>query len=162
MIFVILGGVVEFDFSRPLKIIDELVSEGTLNGNDIVAQRGYSHYIPQYYKSFDFVDATTFDRYIDSADLIICHGGVASLISSMKKKKKIIAFPRLGKYHEHLDDHQTEFASKLAEQGYLLYATDKVSLKQCIEQSKVFAPKQFISGNALMEHIVVNFIENNS
>lgn len=157
--FVILGGVVEFDFSRPLKIIDELVDEGILDGANVLAQRGHSRYVPKNYKSFDFVDGVQFDKYIDDADLVVSHGGVASLIASMKKGKKIIVFPRLGKYHEHLDDHQMEFASKLAEQGYLMYATDKKSLENCIKQAQSFVPKRFVGGNALMERTVVNFIE---
>lgn len=45
---------------------------------------------------------------IDEADLIITHGGVGSVISSVKMWKKEIASPRLAKYGEHTNDHQLQ------------------------------------------------------
>lgn len=161
LIFMILGGVVEFDFSRILKIVDELVAEGVIESGSVIAQRGYSKYIPQNYQSFDFVDGGTFDKYIQDADIIITHGGVASLISAMKMHKKVIAFPRLKKYKEHLDDHQTEITSVLSRDGYIMYATDKEILKECILKAESFKPKEFISDNSLMENLIVDFIDNN-
>lgn len=161
MIFVILGGVVDFDFSRILKTIDELVEEQVTDGKDIIAQRGHSKYIPLNYDSFDFVDGNTFDEYIKNADLIITHGGVASLISAMKMEKRVIAFPRLGKYKEHLDDHQTEITSVLSKEGYILYATDKDQLKNCIIQAEQFTPKKFVSDNSLMSKLITDFIDSN-
>lgn len=161
MIFVILGGVVEFDFSRILEIIDQLVEEQIIDGKDLIAQRGYSKYIPQNYDSFDFVDGETFDEYIKNADLIITHGGVASLISAMKMGKKVIAFPRLQKYNEHLDNHQTEITSVLSKEGYILYAIDKDQLKKCIIEADQFMPKKFVSDNSLMSKLITDFIDGN-
>ena len=43
LIFVILGGVVEFDFSRLLRTVDELVVEKVID-DSVIAQRGYSTY----------------------------------------------------------------------------------------------------------------------
>ncbi|WP_140492646.1 glycosyltransferase [Bifidobacterium sp. UTBIF-78] len=159
-VFMIVGGVVEFDFSRPLRILDELVAEGVLDGGELVAQRGHAKYVPTRYHSFDFVDGVTFERTIDEADLIISHGGVSSLISALRKGKKVIAFPRLARYREHLDDHQTEITSMFADQGYMLYATDKESLKQAIERADTFEPKRFVGCNTMMTRIVTDFIEN--
>lgn len=155
----IVGGVVEFDFSRPLRILDELVAEGALDGDGLVAQRGHAAYVPTRYCSFDFVDGETFEKTIDEADLIISHGGVSSLISALRKGKKVIAFPRLARYREHLDDHQTEITSMFAERGYLLYATDKASLRRAIEASEAFTPKRFVGDNTTMTRIVTDFIE---
>ena len=158
LIFVILGGVVEFDFSRLLRTVDELVVEKVID-DSVIAQRGYSTYIPKNYESFDFVDGNLFNNYIKEADLIITHGGVASLISALKLKKKIIAFPRLEKYKEHLDNHQIEITSILSDKGYIMYATDKKMLKKCILNYRKFEPIEFKTNNFLMEKLIVNFIE---
>lgn len=158
-IFMIVGGVVEFDFSRPLRILDELVAESALDGDRIVAQRGHAAYVPKRYRSFDFVDGGTFEQAIAYADLIISHGGVSSLISALRHGKKVIAFPRLARYGEHLDDHQCEITSVFADRGYLLYATDKASLKAAIAKAAEFTPKPFVGGNAAMTRIVTDFID---
>lgn len=159
LIFVTLGGVVEFDFSRPLRLIDELVSDGVLRGNDVVAQRGHSSYIPKNYSSFDFVDGDAFESYIDRASLVICHGGVSSLVSSMRKGKKVIGFPRLSRFNEHLDDHQVEIVTKLADCGQIMLATDKQSLSDCLLRADTFVPVQFKSDNSLMVNVLIDFIE---
>ena len=65
MIFVIVGGVVEFDFSRILKILDEIVEENIINSSEIVAQIGHSKYVPINYRNFIFVDGDEFQKYID-------------------------------------------------------------------------------------------------
>lgn len=161
LIFVILGGVVEFDFSRLLKIMDELVEENVVDGKCVIAQRGHSKYIPHNYDSFPFVDGEKFNYYIEHADLIISHGGIASLISALEKNKKIIVFPRLAKYGEHLDDHQTEVGSIMSEQGYNMYAVNKEQLKSCILKAPSFSPKEFKGNNTLMETLVVDYIDNN-
>lgn len=160
MIFMIVGGVVEFDFSRPLRILDELVAEGVLDGEQLIAQRGHARYVPEWYRSFDFVDGETFEKTIDEADLIISHGGVSSLISSLRRGKRVIAFPRLARYGEHLDDHQTEITSVFAERGYLLYATDKESLAKAIKAADTFVPERFTGDNTMMTRIVTDFLEN--
>lgn len=159
MIFVIVGGVVEFDFSRILKILDEIVGENIINSNEIVAQIGHSKYVPTNYKNFRFVDGDEFQKYIDGSDLIITHGGVGTLISAMKKHKKIISFPRLAKYNEHLDDHQLEFTTILKNDGYIKMATDKMELIKVLNEIKNFEPKEFVSDNLYMSRIIVDFIE---
>lgn len=159
MIFVIVGGVVEFDFSRILKTLDEIVGENIIDSNDIVAQIGHSKYVPTNYRNFRFVDGDEFQKYIDDSDLIITHGGVGTLISAMKKHKKIISFPRLAKYNEHLDDHQLEFTTILKNDGYIKMATDKMELIKVLDEVKNFEPKEFVSDNSYMSEIIVDFIE---
>lgn len=159
MIFVIVGGVVEFDFSRILKTLDEIVGENIIDSNDIVAQIGHSKYVPTNYRNFRFVDGDEFQKYIDDSDLIITHGGVGTLISAMKKHKKIISFPRLAKYNEHLDDHQLEFTTILKNDGYIKMATDKMELIKVLNEVKNFEPKEFVSDNSYMSEIIVDFIE---
>lgn len=159
MIFVIVGGVVEFDFSRILKILDEIVEENIINSSEIVAQIGHSKYVPMNYRNFRFVDGDEFQKYIDDSKLIITHGGVGTLISAMKKNKKIISFPRLAKYNEHLDDHQLELTTILKNDGYIKMATDKKELIKVLNEIKNFEPKEFISDNSYMSKIIIDFIE---
>lgn len=158
MIFVILGGVVEYDFSRILKILDELVFELDLKKTDVIAQIGHSKYEPTNYDWFRFVDGDEFNNYIESADVIITHGGVGSILKSMNCHKKIIVFPRLYKFKEHLDNHQTEISRKLFDEGYVLYAENKEELRKSLNNIKAFVPKIWTGDNRLMKEIVYNYL----
>lgn len=157
--FIIVGGVVEFDFSRLLKLTDQLCEEGILNSNTTKAQIGHCSYVPQNYESYRFVNGEHFHNDIKKADLIITHGGVGTLVYALKAKKKVIVFPRLGKYKEHLDDHQIDICSIYQKKGYCLMATTKDELKDCIQNIENFNPKQFICDNSKMSKILTDYID---
>ncbi|MCZ0717180.1 PssE/Cps14G family polysaccharide biosynthesis glycosyltransferase [Aerococcus kribbianus] len=117
MIFVSLGSR-EYQFDRLLKKLDELVEDDVIS-EPIFAQIGQSTYTPQNYDYERFIDSDKFSNKQDQADLIISHGGTGALIGAIKKGKQVIAVPRLAKYGEHIDDHQTQVSSVLDEMGYL-------------------------------------------
>ena len=52
----------------------------------------------------------------------------------MKLGKQVIADPRLAKYTEHIDDHQTQVCGALAGEGYLRQVLDMKNLGDVIEQ----------------------------
>ena len=45
-----------------------------------------------------------------SADVIIAHAGVGTLLQALHKKKIPILYPRRARWGEHVDDHQIMFA----------------------------------------------------
>ena len=130
--FIVVGGVVEFDFSRLLEIADELCEEGVLNPQNTKAQIGYCQYVPKQYDSYRFVDGEQFHNDIRSADAIITHGGIGTLVYALKEGKKVIVFPRLKQYKEHLDDHQMDICRAFKDAGYVQMATSKEELTECI------------------------------
>ena len=81
-------------------------------------QAGLTKYKSNKIKIFDFINSDEFDNYMKSADLIITHGGVGSILSGLKRNKKIIVVPRLKKYKEHTNDHQIQICNKFSELGY--------------------------------------------
>ena len=68
-------------------------------------------------KILDEVPQDEFAKLVDKADVIITHGGVGSIITAITKGKKVIAVPRLGKYNEHVNDHQVEIIESFNEKG---------------------------------------------
>lgn len=117
MIFVCVGSR-DYQFNRLLKTIDNLVKKGCIKDR-VVAQIGQSEYEPTGYEWHRFLDRDEFKRLQLGADLIISHAGTGALIGALKLGKQVIAVPRLAKYGEHIDDHQTQISSVLAEEGYL-------------------------------------------
>ncbi len=131
MIFVCVGSR-DYQFNRLLKKIDELVESGAIQ-NKVFAQIGQSEYEPQHYEWQRFIDRDNFKKYQTEADLIISHAGTGALIGALKLEKQVIAVPRLMKYGEHIDDHQTQISGVLAEEGYLREVLDIEKLGETIK-----------------------------
>ena len=139
MIFITLGSQ-KFQFNRLLKAVDEIAVD-----DEIFAQIGYSDYKPQHYEYKEFLDRDEFERMMSKADIVITHGGTGAIIEAVKKGKKVIAVPRLKKYGEHVDNHQTEIVNVFSEEGYILKLDEDVSIDSLIKVSKTFEPKTFVS-----------------
>ncbi len=158
MIFIALG-TQKFQFNRLLSIVDDLIEKKVIN-EPVLAQVGYSNYKPKYFETIDFLSQHDFHQQIIACDLLITHGGVGSIINGLKFNKKVIVFPRLSKYKEHVDDHQQEIAKKYYELGYVLYATDENSLSKAILESKTFSSTYRIQSNVSIEHLIMEYLEN--
>lgn len=153
-------GASEYKFDRLLKAIDDLCAKGTLDGNEVVAQIGYTDYVPQNYTFFNLIGRDEFQKYMESADLIITHAGTGSVIPPLKLGKKIIVFPRLEKYNEHLDNHQLELRDVFTKAGYTLSAENEEELENAIKTISTFSPKKFESNNVKINNMICKFIDN--
>jgi len=121
----------KFQFDRLLKELDVLVERGKIK-DTIFAQIAESEYIPKNYKYKRYLSSEEFSKYQEEAVLIISHAGTGALISALKKGKQVIAVPRLAKYGEHSDDHQTQISGVLAEEGYLRQVIEMENLEKVI------------------------------
>ena len=157
MIFVILG-TQDKDFSRLLKEMDRLIDEKNIT-QEVVVQAGTTKYQSKNMKIFDLLPMTEFNRFIGKADLIITHGGVGSIMNSLKKGKKVIAVPRLKKYGEHTNDHQLQIVKEFAKQGYVIPCWNVKDLKKCIKESKTFQTKRYKSSNKKMLELIEEVIQ---
>ena len=110
---------------------------------------------------FDLLDKDEFDEYIKKCDLLITHGGVGSILTGLKNNKKVIAAPRLAKYNEHMNDHQTQIVTNFSKMGYILAYNEGDNLAKIIGEIKTFKPKKYISNTDNMIKIIKNFIDNN-
>jgi len=97
-------------FDRLIKRIDEIAPKIK---EKIVVQIGYGKYKPRNIEYFDF--APSLDKYYKSARLIIVQAATSLIEISMKYKKPVITVPRQARYHEHINDHQVEFAQFFSE-----------------------------------------------
>jgi UDP-N-acetylglucosamine transferase subunit ALG13 len=113
--------------------------------DEIIVQAGFTKYESKKMQVFDFIDYDRMNEYIDKADLIITHAGTGSIVSALKKNKKVIACARLSKYLEHVDDHQEEILDVFYEEGFILKIDDKLNMNDVYEESKKFKPKKFVS-----------------
>lgn len=134
MIFITLGSQ-KFQFNRLLKAVDELKKSGTIQ-DEIFAQTGYSDYQPACFEYKDFLNRDEFALMEEKADVVITHGGTGAIIGAVKKRKKVIAVPRLAKYGEHVDDHQLQIIQEFEDMRIIAACFNLEELGFVIEEVK--------------------------
>ncbi len=79
---------------------------------------------------------------LDQADVLICHGGPASVSDAWRRGKVPIVVPRTQRLGEHVDDHQVDFCRKFAELGRVRLAEDPAGfarrpriLRRCVPRA---------------------------
>lgn len=156
MIFVILG-TQKFQLNRLLKKLDQYVAQGSLQ-EEIIAQIGYSDYLPKRYQYVEFLDKNEFDGMIQKADLVIVHSGVGSIISALSANKPVLVFPRLAKYKEHIDDHQLDIANAFSRKNYCLCCNEEDDLLQKIEECRHIHFEQYVSQREKIVGIISDYL----
>lgn len=145
MIFVILG-TQDKKFPRLLEAIQKKIDEGKISDKEeIIVQAGSTKYESKNMKIIDYIAVKEFEEYIEKADIIICHAGVGTILTALKKNKKIIAAARLKEYGEHVNDHQLQILENFKNEGYILALEDFDKIDVLIEQAKNFTPAKFKS-----------------
>lgn len=157
-ILVTIGSMKEKKFTRLFNIIDELCEEKIIDGKNVIAQVGFDNYNSNNFNTFDMIDDYEFKKMIDDSDVIITHAGTGTVISCIKKGKKVIIFPRLVEYNEHYDNHQLELCELFKRKNYALIAKNREELIKCINSINEFNPKKFISNNKNINKLIIDFI----
>lgn len=141
MILVLLG-TQNNSFHRLLEKLDEIIEKEMIEER-VLVQAGYTKYESKNMKIFDLIPQEELERYQDKADLIITHGGVGSIISSIKRNKKVIAVPRLHEYQEHVNDHQKQIVESFSKKGYIIGIKGVEELEQAILKVQEFVPVKY-------------------
>jgi UDP-N-acetylglucosamine transferase subunit ALG13 len=127
-------------FSRLLNIIEKSNID-----DEIIVQAGYTKFNSKKMKIFTFIDYEQMEKLVNEADVIITHGGTGSIVGPLKKNKKIIACPRLKKYGEHVDDHQTQIVDVFSEVGYIMKLDEDDNIDEKVSEIKKKKMTKFVS-----------------
>lgn len=157
MILVLLG-TQNNSFHRLLEKIDELINKKVID-EKVLVQAGYTKYESKNMRIFDLIPQEELERYQEQADLIITHGGVGSIISSIKKGKKVIAVPRLHKYQEHVNDHQKQIVESFDKKGYIIGIKKVEELEKAIIKMQEFIPIKYEENKEKNNSKILNIIE---
>lgn len=105
MIFVTTGTQLPFD--RLIEVIDKL-AEAFSDESFIVQISNYDtvQVKSQNIKLVGFLEPEEFNQYFDSADLIIGHAGMGTILKALEDGKALVVFPRKASLVEHRNDHQ--------------------------------------------------------
>ena len=160
MIFVMLG-TQNNSFQRLLEEIDNLIDKKIIK-EEVIVQAGYTKYQPKNknMEILDFISREELDKLEEEASFIVTHGGVGSIVTSLEKRKKVIAVPRLHAYGEHVNDHQKEIVEKFNKNGNVIGVKSVEELEEAIKKVNDFIPKLYTGNNSKMLKLIENFIDN--
>jgi UDP-N-acetylglucosamine transferase subunit ALG13 len=144
MIFVTVGYQMPFD--RMVRTVDEWA--GQTGRSDVFAQIGPTQYRPSHMQWTQFIDPPEFKARVKTADLIVAHAGMGSIITALELGKPILVMPRRGDLKETRNDHQVATAKRFLDQGRIAVAFDENELKERLELMHGLRGKDPISSHA--------------
>lgn len=130
MIFVTVGSS-PYSFDRMLSSVDDVLSELKVD-EKVVYQVGESNYRPAYGTYRRFFDFEAMQQHIHSADLIVSHAGIGSILLCLTNSKKPVVYPRLKKFREHVDDHQLQIALYWGQHGLVFNSPTEKELRRIV------------------------------
>lgn len=147
-------------FPRLLEAVQKQIDLGVIK-DKVVVQAGQTEFKSNDMEIFSFIPMDKFDHLMNECDLLITHAGIGSIISGLKKGKKVIVAARLEKYGEHENDHQLQIADSFDKDGYILHLKDFDKLGEYIKTIDNFHPKKFKSNTINFCNKLKNYIDNN-
>jgi len=112
-------GTEKFPFNRLMQWVNQLIEHKILCPIEerIVIQYGSCTIIPEGVDAFSLLPAEEFKSLMQQARLIIAHCGEGTFNTLLDSGRPFILVPRSHRFREHVDNHQVEMASALAERN---------------------------------------------
>lgn len=131
MLFVTVG-THEQPFNRLIHYIDDLKRDNIIQ-DEVVMQIGFSTYIPQYCQWSKLIPYKDVEKMIETARIVITHGGPASFVMPLQIGKIPVVVPRQHIFQEHVNDHQIEFVKAVAQRmGNIIPVYEITKLKEVV------------------------------
>lgn len=134
-----------------VRLFNMVENSKALENEEIIAQIGNTKFYSNKIKCFSFIENEKLQKYINEADLIVCHAGVGTIFEALHKNKKIIAVPRLPELKEHVDAHQLEICDALEKEGYILVCNKDDDFDKIVEKSKNYKFKKYKRDDSYLE-----------
>jgi UDP-N-acetylglucosamine transferase subunit ALG13 len=81
----------------------------------------------------DYLPYQEVERAARAATAVVCHGGPGTITLALQFGTKPIVVPRRRALGEHVDDHQTAFARRLADEGEIVLAQTEESFRHALD-----------------------------
>lgn len=142
MIFLTVGSRLGFD--RLVRAVDDMVALRLIR-EPITAQIGNGNYEPKFMRYERMVSGSAYDALMSEADRIIGHAGSGTIAHALENEKPLLVLPRLGRYGEHVNDHQVATAATFARLGCVLRAEQVHELPSCYRAMLNFVPRRRVA-----------------
>lgn len=139
-IFVTVGTQLPFD-----RLVAAVDTWAATHPAEIFAQTGASAHQPQNIAWKDFIGVAEANQRIRTADLVVAHAGMGTILTRLEAGLPIIILPRRANLGEHRNDHQLATARRLSHLAGLTVVDDEEELS---EMMIAFQPQQNTAGVA--------------
>ena len=124
-------------FDRLIRAMDEFA--GT-TPEKVIIQAGASQLTLHHAEQLTFISWEDSLKYIKAAEVVVCHGGVGTLMDAIAANTPVIIWPRLAQFGEAANDHQLEIATVLSEQGRAIMVNSAEELLASLRIGKLPQP----------------------
>ncbi len=128
MIFVTVGTQLSFD--RLVQMVDEWA--GRHPQEQVFVQSGNSRFTAKYCQVTPFTTPDEWERLFQSADRIISHAGMGTIIKSLEFAKPLVIVPRRASLGEHRNDHQCATAARFSDFDNISIVDDAIGLASAL------------------------------
>lgn len=105
MIFATVG--TQLPFPRFLAVLEQVSTEySMLRNEEMVVQSCDTDIQSGNFTSYAMLSPERFDHFFQTADIVVGHAGIGTIITARKLSKPLIIFPRRASLGEHRNDHQ--------------------------------------------------------
>jgi UDP-N-acetylglucosamine transferase subunit ALG13 len=115
------------------RLLDAIAAIAQSLPQPVVVQHGHTVFESPICKAVEFLDLVSFEAAVSEADVLILHAGAGSVIHALCTGKVPIVVPRRAEFAEHVDNHQVEFARRLASTGRVVVVDDVRELEAAIK-----------------------------
>ena len=74
-------------------------------------------------------------RWMDRASILVSHAGPSTILEARQRGHRPIVVPRQAELGEHVDDHQSRFATRLAELDLVLTAANQHEFDELLDKA---------------------------
>ena len=103
-----------------------------LDAGDLVVQYGHSPAPLHASETMQFLPFVDLVQRLESADAVVTHAGVGSILTCLRLGKTPLVVPRQHRFGEHVDDHQVELTRALANDGKVIPVWDVEMLPELL------------------------------
>jgi UDP-N-acetylglucosamine transferase subunit ALG13 len=128
LILVTVGGQVAFD--RLIRVVDEWAGEA--GRSDVFFQVLDGQYEPTNGEWARTLTRAEFDERFQTADVIVAHAGMGTIITALETAKPVLVMPRRAALGEQRHDHHLAPAERFRERGQVHVAMDEAELRDAL------------------------------
>lgn len=134
MIFLTVGTQLPFD--RLARSVDQWAA--ARGRSDIFGQiadpgPGPESYRPQHFEWTAFIGPDEFQRRFETADCVVAHAGMGTIISALSLGKPVLIMPRRAALREQRNDHQIATAKRFGDKHGVFVASEEAEMPAALD-----------------------------
>ncbi len=137
-------------FNRLLKEIDRIASSSNWSFS---VQSGCSSHKMKNANQKNYWSGEEYEKMFKEAEVVVCHGGAGTIIHALKLEKPVVVVPRQKKFGEHTNNHQSEIAEAMEQEGKILVVNEIGELEETLDKALTFKPKNGSTRTRLVKRI---------